>query len=151
MNPLTCLTLKAFLAAVCSLEASLPEEVQGEIGRVAQTGEYDRLDGIARNCPQLQANYRKARKVLNRPSQERNKGADFLPDETPDPLNTETENFARNIEELKDMQALLDKIEAELRGTEGDESEVPETIQRVLAAEDCFAIARQLFPYRPLA
>jgi len=151
MKPLTCLTLKAFLAAVCSLEESLPESVQEKIRTVGETEEYDRLDAIARNCPQLTPSYVEARKALNRPSQERNKGGDFLPDDTPDPFNTETDNLARDIEELKDMQGLLDRIEAELRGRDGDESEVPETIKRVLGAEDCFAIARQLFPYRPLA
>ena len=114
ITPLTRVTLKAFLAAVCSLEESLPDAVQVEIRTVGQTGEYGRLDAIARNCPQLKTAYREARQTLNHPSQERNKGKDFRPDNTPEPFNTETENFARNIDELKDMQELLDKIEAEM-------------------------------------
>ncbi|MBO0349299.1 hypothetical protein J0895_09305 [Phormidium pseudopriestleyi FRX01] len=151
ITPLTRVTLKAFLAAVCALEESLPDAVQAEIRTVGQTGEYGRLDAIARNCPQLTPTYIQARKALNRPSQERNKGGDFPPDDTPDPLNTETDNLARNIDNLKDMQELLDAIEREMRGTEADGPEVPEKIERILGAEDCFAIARELFPYRPLA
>ena len=145
ITPLTRVTLKAFLAAVCSLEESLPDAVHEEIRTVGQKGEYDRLDAIARNCPQLKPAYREARQTLNHPSQERNKGGDFRPFETPEPFNTETENFARNIDELKDMQELLDKIEAEMTGTNPG-SEVPEKIERILTAEDCFAIARQVFP-----
>jgi hypothetical protein len=117
---------------------------------VGQTGEYGRLDAIARNCPQLKTTYREARKALNHPSQERNKGGDFPPDDTPERFNTETVNFARNIKELKDMQELLDAIEAEMTKTGADGSEVPEKIEQILAAEDSFAIARQLFPYCPL-
>ena len=146
MNPLTCVTLKAFLAAVCSLEESLPDAVQEEIRTVGQKGNYDRLDAIARNCPQLKPAYREARQALNLPSQERKMGGDFRPNETPEPFNTETENFARNIDELKDMQALLDKIEAEMTGNNANGSEVPEKIERILTAEDCVAIARQVFP-----
>ena len=145
MKPLTRVTLKAFLAAVCSLEESLPDAVQEEIRTVGQKGAYDRLDAIARNCPQLKTTYIQARQALNHPSQERNKGGDFRPDKTPEPLNTETENFARNIDELKDMQELLDKIEAEMTGNNANGSEVPEKIKQILTAED-FAIASQLFP-----
>ncbi|WP_254564423.1 hypothetical protein [Oscillatoria sp. HE19RPO] len=146
ITPLTRVTLKAFLAAVCSLEESLPDAVQAEIRTVGQTGEYGRLDAIARNCPQLKTAYREARQALNHPSQERNKGGDFRPDKTPEPFNTETENFARNIDGFKDMQALLDKIEAEMTGNNANGSEVPEKIERILTEEDCFAIARQVFP-----
>ncbi|MCT7985061.1 hypothetical protein NG796_17455 [Laspinema sp. A4] len=146
MNSLTYVTLKAFLAALCTLEESLPDEVQAEIRTVGQKGDYDQLDEIARNCPQLETTYLKARKALNRQSQERNKGKDFRPDNTPEPLNTETENFARNIEELKDMQELLDKIEAEMTRNNANGSEVPEKIERILTAEDCVAIASQVFP-----
>ncbi|MCT7969375.1 hypothetical protein NG799_23955 [Laspinema sp. D1] len=166
ITPLTRVTLKAFLAAVCSLEESLPDAVQVEIRTVGQTGEYGRLDVIARNCPQLKTAYREARQALNHPSQERNKGKDFRPDETPDPFNTETENFARNFapletterlnterenhsrdtKKLKDIQALLDKIEAEMTRNNANGSEVPEKIEQILTAEDCFAIASQLFP-----
>lgn len=146
ITPLTRVTLKAFLAAVCALEESLPDAVQAEIRTVGQTGEYGRLDAIARNCPQLKPTYIQARKALNHPSQERNKGGDFRPDDTPEPFNTETENFARNVDELKDMQELLDAIEAEMTKTGADESKVPGKIQQILAAEDSFAIARQFFP-----
>ncbi|MCT7956231.1 hypothetical protein [Laspinema palackyanum] len=146
MKPLTCVTLKAFLAAVCSLKASLPDSVQKEIRTVAQKGEYDRLDAIARNCSQLTPAYLKARRLLHHPSQERKMGGDFPPDDTPEPFNTETENFARNVDELKDMQELLDAIEAEMTKTGADGSKVPKKIEQILEAEDSVAIARQFFP-----
>ncbi|MCT7963038.1 hypothetical protein NG791_20415 [Laspinema sp. D1] len=146
ITPLTRVIIKAFLAAVCTLEESLPDTVQEEIRTVAQKGDYDQLDEIASNCPQLKPTYLDALLALNHPSQERNKGRDFPPDKTPDPFNTETDNFARKTDGLKDMQALLDKIEAEMTRNNANGSEVPEKIKQILTEEDCFAIASQLFP-----
>lgn len=145
ITPLTRVILKAFLAAVCTLDESLPDAVQEEIRTVAQKGDYDQLDEIASNCPQLEPTYFDALLALNHPSQERNKGRDFRADKTPDPFNTEKDNFARKTAGLKDMQELLDKIEAEMSRNNANGSEVPEKIKQILTEEDSVAIARQVF------
>lgn len=157
MTPLALLNLKAFIAALCTLDARLDSEVQCQVKQVAASGDYGKLDAIARNSPQLQDAYQSARQVLRRRAKERNKSADFMTADDPEPLNSETENLARDTDDLKDMQQLLDAIEAELdeslMANNPDSKETPSSpplAQTILSSDDSFAIARQRFPFRGL-
>jgi hypothetical protein len=157
VTPIALFNLKAFIAALCTLDAPLPPEVQRRVNAVAESGDYGKLDAIARESPQLQTSYQSARKVLRRLAKERNKSSDFMPAGDPEPLNSETENLARDIADLNDMPQLLEAIEAELdespTANNPDSEETPSSpslAQTILSSDNSFAIARQWFPYRGL-
>lgn len=157
MTPLALFNLKAFIAALCTLDAPLDSEVQRQVNQVAESGDYGTLDAIARQSPQLQDAYQYARQVLRRRAKERNKSADFMPADDPEPLNSDKENLARDTDDLKDMPQLLDAIEAELdkspTANNPDSEETPSSpspAQTILSSDDSFAIARQWFPFRGL-
>ncbi|WP_242037799.1 hypothetical protein [Tolypothrix sp. FACHB-123] len=98
MQPLEAFELKAFILALSQLDAPLPNTVQAKVNKITVTGDISKLYAIATSYPPLAIAYDQAGEQLSAIAQFRSKGVSSTPEYNPEPLNTEIDNAARDIQ-----------------------------------------------------
>ncbi|NEP58389.1 MAG: hypothetical protein F6K31_15455 [Symploca sp. SIO2G7] len=134
------LILKAFLAALCQQRSPLPEQVQAQLGEIAQSLEtkVKELDNLAISTPSLKDAYENACIWLTSTTAERSKTLKFVPaDNHEDDDNEETSNITRDTRDsTEEMKQIVAEIEKKL-----------EQAPQVLAAPNPVQAARNLFNF----
>lgn len=115
------LIIKAFLAALYQQSSLLPEKIQIQLQKIAQSLETQvmNLDEIALNTPTLKVPYENAFLWLTSSAAERLKGLDYLPaDDTEDESSAELTNITPKINSSKEsIEEVIAKIDAKYSQT----------------------------------
>lgn len=100
------LTLKAFLAAYAVGDRpDIPELAAIRADLAHRVGE---LEAIARQHPQLSANYQQARQLLTDAANTRKAGTYAIPEPPPNDTSTDVENLARVLDQKTEAELQAD-------------------------------------------